>query len=243
MEIKELTFDSVVEFQGYLSKHNDSKIRLYRGQMEDWPLDSKLLRLVREKKLEDDFYSIEKQVFKKFKDNYRLYHDTEQNDWDLLSFGQHYGLPTRLLDWSINPLIALWFAFEKTKNNNDDRVVFGLAIEEDSVVNFQEDKLFGGRFIKIFEAKSFDERIKNQESWFSIQPPHIFGNGGDGLPHFNDYDTLNEDENFEHYLIKFRFKNSSRQEIIKELDNYGINGVKIYPGMTGLCNMIEMNEI
>jgi len=194
MEIREISFNSIQEFLEYISIQNDEKIRLFRGQMEDWPLDSKILRLVKNKKRIKDFFKIENLIFNQFKENYNHLYKKDLNNWEIISLGQHYGLPTRLIDWTKNPLIALWFAFEQEKNNENNRVVYGLVVENDSLVNFQKDKLFNSRFIKVFEPKPFDKRIINQESWFSIQPPQIFWGNGDGLPQLDDYNTLNENE-------------------------------------------------
>jgi hypothetical protein len=35
---------------------------------------------------------------------------TQKDDWDVLFFMQHYSVPTRLLDWTENPLVGLYFA-------------------------------------------------------------------------------------------------------------------------------------
>jgi hypothetical protein len=67
-----------------------------------------------------------------FMASYQNYHEKIGNHWELYSLMQHYGFPTRLLDWSTSMIVALYFALDgepdKDDNGNEiERVVWAMT--------------------------------------------------------------------------------------------------------------------
>lgn len=59
----------------------------------------------------DDIARLERELITRFRQRSIPFHDRAlTDDWDTLFFMQHYSVPTRLLDWTENPFIGLYFA-------------------------------------------------------------------------------------------------------------------------------------
>jgi hypothetical protein len=46
-----------------------------------------------------------------------------RTQWEALAIAQHHGLPTRFMDWTTNPLVALYFSVRETKTDDNDKPI------------------------------------------------------------------------------------------------------------------------
>lgn len=140
----ELEYGSWSELLGHLLSWGASHY-LYRGQrkIEWWPLSCTLARCLRDQAraggpvrlelmesmvvdegLNRHVEHVEDQLLRSFMDLTQgmgiLDRPPAQDRlawWELM---QHHGAPTRLLDWTRSPFIALWFAFRHHGDSDDD---------------------------------------------------------------------------------------------------------------------------
>ena len=168
---------------------------VFRGTTRDWPLTPSLHRMLHAPGV---IQNIERALMRSFKKY--AYHEVrgDASDWKWLSIAQHHGLPTRLLDWTFSPFVALHFATDRIEDMESDGIIWMVNFIEcrkslpDPLVKVLDDQfalsfsveMLEERFPKVraleemsgrvpefpifFEPPSLDPRIVNQFGLFSL---------------------------------------------------------------------------
>lgn len=200
------------EFHSLLEKTRDSGW-LFRGvtSLSHYPIPS----IGREKIHGHYKQAQEIRLFQEFKNRaVALVSDSRFDDWDWLAYAQHIGVPTRLLDWSVSPLIATFFALET--DVTEDRLVY--AVKYSKYIHEVERRggnPFENKVVGRFSPPLAFDRIRMQRGVFTIHPDptKIF--------YFKSMKCI---------LIKSSLVPAFRHRLFK----YGIDHWHIYPDMHGL---------
>lgn len=146
-----------------------------------------------------------------------------RNNWEWLALAQHYGLPTRLLDWTFNPLVALYFAVEA--NCETDAVLFALNAGKKMSEAIVES---GDRFAIDMPMKYLPSaqtpRIVAQEGLFTVQPNVSLPLG----------DQLLADWRLDQITIPA----SAKAELIYQLFRQGVHRTSLFPDIDGLAGHV-----
>jgi hypothetical protein len=218
-EITRSTFKQLHEqFQSYDPRHT-----IFRGVTKaEYELVCRAGRL--NLKSGDNLQNVEKRMLRTFKERaipFLEYKPT--NDWEWLAVAQHHGLPTRLLDWTRNPLVATYFAVRK--ENGGDSAIF--VLKQPTTIADPDEwhaPLEMGGLPMRYIPHHVTQRIIAQTGLFTFHPEPT---------------RAYRDPEFDKLIIPMRF----RKKIKQELYRYGIHEASMFPGLDGLANHIAwMNE-
>lgn len=193
-------------------------IVIYRGvRRVDYDLKP---RIGRYKKLRsNEIKKEEKTILRLFKEQSLPYLNIVPNtDWEWMAIAQHHGLPTRLLDWTRNPLVAAYFSVER--KHDDDSIIY--ALKENKYVNIEKDKNpFAVSTVKRFIPRHITRRITAQAGVFTIHP--------DPRAEFKN------DKRVTRLIIKHNFRKTLKDTLYR----YGIHRASLFPDLDGLTKHIE----
>ena len=180
-----------------------------------------------------------------------------RNSWEVLALAQHHGLPTRFLDLTRNPLVALYFAVRNPEHDGSKSAVYALMTK---TVDFEEllrDKQYNSRTKMEQDATARnrkktrlqDEHIKSLALNLEISPFKITHNVIYDPPHVSPRIRAQDgvllachqptvvipETDYKEILID----KDSRNNIRIELETYGVFDKQLFPDLDGLAKWLK----
>lgn len=142
------------------------------------------------------------------------------NEWEWLAVAQHFGLATRLLDWTENPLVAAYFATSPNHRRATDRVIYCLDQTEIGDADEQMSP-FSIDEVTMYEPKHIATRIMAQTGLFTAHPNpgNIFASKS---------------------LQRWVVKGEAVLDLFVSLNRYGFHEASMFPGLDGLASHVNL---
>lgn len=181
----------------------------------------------------DKFYKREEALFERFcsKGYEFLPSNSLRNEkWHRLTLAQHYGLPTRLMDWTNNPLVAAYFSIGSEDHDQTEGAIHKIGyrhycneLPECPFWDAKPCTICGKTHDPewdIFAPPHITKRLANQSSVFTI--------------HFHPWKEVKTLANHKKYVITTPLK----EELTNMLPKLGIRSDILFPDLSGIVNEI-----
>jgi FRG domain len=255
--MEEYFVDSFEQFHAVMSQEGHYGT-LYRGQKDiSKPLIPSLGRYMNSylaRGLDRDaarklLHKAESHVIRIFRKQSAAYLGRMPKDgWEVWSIAQHHGVPTRLLDWTLSPLVALFFAVEE--NWTGDSVVYALRPLSQDITLRDEEELEGHPLategVCTFEPAHDTPRVHAQAAYFTVQQDptipledhrlfgRLPGESSQAPRRFLTGPLTDTDR-----IWRVRVKDSARRQMRIILFNYGITRKLLFPELDGIADYLK----
>jgi FRG domain len=240
----------VESFEGYVSqigmfeetmqKAHADFLTLFRGQEKNWDL---LPKIARKAFISSEILTKEIELMREFDRLSYPFLDSRLrlDKWDILALAQHHRLPARLLDWTENPLIALWFACfhdraDGTETTSDaPRIVSAFIVRDGDIVDTrQETDPYDQVGTRVFRPNHVTQTITVQNGWFTV---HAY------LTDTKEFIPIKRHRGYTDRLAEFVIADENlRHDILSKLDKMGVNSFSIFPDSYGLSEYLEWKK-
>ena len=157
------------------------------------------------------------------------------NLWEWLALAQHYGLPTRLLDWTTNPLAALWFTVREPPQPGQPGAVWLFLPEEgDRLEPIPGEGPFDTKGTRVFRPSHTTTRIIVQSGWFTV---HRW------IPKSRRFVPLESNTRYEDKFYRIDIPVGAFATIRGQLARLDIHRGSMFPDLAGLATHVEWRFI
>ncbi|WP_413665004.1 FRG domain-containing protein [Microbulbifer sp. CNSA002] len=221
----------------YINALDDSSMHtIYRGQAnKGWELMPTIGRLYDQLDNHNTLYgnweSLEKSLLSQFKSQAAPYMNfTPATKLEWLIHAQHHGLPTPLLDWTTNPLVALYFSLSEKGNDDCDGAVYSRTPKTWHMDSDDIDRI---PHLISFYPKHINPRVAAQSGCFMA------------FPYPNKMSPMASLSNPKSYVSTELYLGETiiipkekKAKLRKQLNQLGINHKTMFPGLDGIAKQI-----